>query len=82
LTPWGLAIRAKTRSGQTILADGEKLLQEFENSIRTAIEENGIEDIFNTDQTGINYEYLPTRLTSKVPKLVGQTYWARKRLND
>ncbi|RHY88306.1 hypothetical protein DYB35_013420 [Aphanomyces astaci] len=31
---WGLAIRAKTRSGQANLADGEKALAEFKTSIR------------------------------------------------
>ncbi|RHZ33380.1 hypothetical protein DYB26_002100 [Aphanomyces astaci] len=56
---WGLAIRAKTRSGQANLADGEKALAEFKTSIRKVIKDNRIVEVFNADQTGINYEYLP-----------------------
>ncbi|RHY52972.1 hypothetical protein DYB38_000911, partial [Aphanomyces astaci] len=46
---WGLAIRAKTRSGQANFADdGEKALAEFKASIR---KDNRIIGVFNADQT-------------------------------
>ncbi|RHY26480.1 hypothetical protein DYB25_012627 [Aphanomyces astaci] len=62
---WGLAIRAKTRSGQANLADGEKALAEFKTSIRKVIKDNRIVEVFNADQTGINYEYLPKQTMDK-----------------
>ncbi|RHY91177.1 hypothetical protein DYB37_013386 [Aphanomyces astaci] len=62
---WGLAIRAKARSGQANLEDGEKALEAFKTSIRDIIRENDIEEVFNADQTGINYEYLPKKTICK-----------------
>ncbi|ETV67252.1 hypothetical protein H257_16495 [Aphanomyces astaci] len=62
---WGLAIRAETRSGQANVADGEKALAEFKTSIRKVIKDNRIVEVFNADQTGINYEYLPKQTMDK-----------------
>ncbi|KAF0707864.1 hypothetical protein AaE_013442, partial [Aphanomyces astaci] len=56
---WELSMRAKTRSGQSNLAQGEAARDEFANRIQAVIQEHGIEEIYNADQTGINYEYLP-----------------------
>ncbi|ETV70123.1 hypothetical protein H257_14283 [Aphanomyces astaci] len=61
----GLAIRAKTRSGQANLADGEKALAELKTSTRKVIKDNRIVEVFNADQTGINYEYLPKQTMDK-----------------
>ncbi|RQM19348.1 hypothetical protein B5M09_013904 [Aphanomyces astaci] len=68
---WGLAIRAKTRSGQANFADdGEKALAEFKASI---CKDNRIIGVFNADQTGINYECLPKQtMDNKGAKL---TVW-------
>ncbi|KAF0729902.1 hypothetical protein Ae201684_012541 [Aphanomyces euteiches] len=57
---WALSMRAKTRSGQANYEDGERALAELTSRLGKVIEEHGIEDIYNADQTGINYEYLPT----------------------
>ncbi|RHY63442.1 hypothetical protein DYB26_006247 [Aphanomyces astaci] len=62
---WGLAIRVKTRSGQANLEDGQQALAEFKTSIRQIILDNDIEDIYNADQTGINYEYIPKQTINK-----------------
>ncbi|RHY05890.1 hypothetical protein DYB36_004722 [Aphanomyces astaci] len=56
---WKLSTRAKTRSGQKNLEAGQAALAEFSTRIRKLIEEKGIDDIYNADQTGINYEYIP-----------------------
>ncbi|RHY02734.1 hypothetical protein DYB25_011496 [Aphanomyces astaci] len=71
LKRWGLAIRAKTRSGQANLEDGKRALEAFKTSIRQQIKDNDIEDIYNADQTGINYEYIPKQtINSKGVKTV------------
>ncbi|RHY13375.1 hypothetical protein DYB32_010930 [Aphanomyces invadans] len=59
LRRWKYSTRAKTRSGQDNLAEGEKTLNAFSLHVKTVIEKYQIEDVFNADQTGINYEYLP-----------------------
>ncbi|RHY84087.1 hypothetical protein DYB35_002129 [Aphanomyces astaci] len=56
---WKMSMRAKTRSGQSNLAQGEAARNEFASRIQSVIQEHAIEDIYNADQTGINYEYLP-----------------------
>ncbi|RLO04716.1 hypothetical protein DYB28_008665 [Aphanomyces astaci] len=68
---WGMSMRAKTRSGQSNLEEGEAALDEFASNVKTIIERHGIEDIYNADQTGINYEYLPKEtINSKGSKTV------------
>ncbi|RLO09519.1 hypothetical protein DYB28_001798 [Aphanomyces astaci] len=62
---WGLAIRVKTRSDQANLEDGLQALAEFKTTIRQIILDNDIEDIYNADQTGINYEYIPKQTINK-----------------
>ncbi|ETV75943.1 hypothetical protein H257_09902 [Aphanomyces astaci] len=47
---------SQTRSGQAKLAEGEKALVEFKNSIQKIIKDHNIDEIYNTDQTGINYD--------------------------
>ncbi len=65
LRRWRFSIRAKTRSGQANLKDGEDALAAFKASIRKSIEDNDIEEIYNADQTGINYEYIPKHTINK-----------------
>ncbi|RHX98378.1 hypothetical protein DYB25_012373 [Aphanomyces astaci] len=56
---WKLSWRAKTRSGQSNHAQGEATLAEISQRIRQVVLENEIDDIYNADQTGINFEYIP-----------------------
>ncbi|KAF0711163.1 hypothetical protein As57867_005353, partial [Aphanomyces stellatus] len=56
---WGMTMRAKTRSGQANLAQGEAALETFSARIQEVIRTQAIEKEYNADQTGINFEYLP-----------------------
>jgi hypothetical protein len=76
---WRLAIRGKTRSGQANLADGEHALEDFKASIRKVIQDNDIDDIYNADQTGINYEYIPKQT---IDKKGAKTVWIKASGHD
>ncbi|RHY26611.1 hypothetical protein DYB32_007454, partial [Aphanomyces invadans] len=56
-----LSIRARTRCRQDTQADGEAALATFADRIAHLVMEHEIEVICNADQTGVNYEYLPTK---------------------
>ncbi|ETV98891.1 hypothetical protein H310_08384, partial [Aphanomyces invadans] len=56
-----LSIRARTRCGQDTQADGDAALATFADRIAHFVMEHEIEVICNADQTGVNYEYLPTK---------------------
>ncbi|RQM26889.1 hypothetical protein B5M09_013830 [Aphanomyces astaci] len=58
----GLAIRARTRQGQDTQGDGEAVLAAFVQRVQAVVVEHGIDVIYNADQTGVNYEYLPAKI--------------------
>ncbi|POM68454.1 LOW QUALITY PROTEIN: hypothetical protein PHPALM_15386 [Phytophthora palmivora] len=58
LDKYCLALRRKTRIGQNTPADSDQIAREFRSK---KIEEEGIVEIYNADETAMNYEYLPTR---------------------
>ncbi|ETV74347.1 hypothetical protein H257_10938 [Aphanomyces astaci] len=58
---WRFAMRSKSRAGQADLAQGEAKLAEFSARIRDVVATRGVETIYNADQTGINYEYIPKK---------------------
>ncbi|POM73632.1 hypothetical protein PHPALM_9502 [Phytophthora palmivora] len=58
--PYRLSLRRKTRIDQITPANSEKVAQEFRLEVLKTIEE-GIVEIYNADQTAMNYEYLPSR---------------------
>ncbi|KAH9123381.1 hypothetical protein AeMF1_005612 [Aphanomyces euteiches] len=43
------------------IEQGESVLVEFSASVRKIVDDNDIEDIYNADQTAINYEYIPKK---------------------
>ncbi|KAF0684209.1 Aste57867_23795 [Aphanomyces stellatus] len=57
----GLSLRARTRVGLDTTADGTEVLEQFSRRVRELVEEHNIDRIYNADQTGVNYEYLPTK---------------------
>ncbi|KAH9161349.1 hypothetical protein LEN26_001459 [Aphanomyces euteiches] len=57
----GLSLRARTRVGHDTPADGFEALENFSKRIMTIVAENNITEVYNADQTGVNYEYLPTK---------------------
>ncbi|KAF0690763.1 hypothetical protein As57867_017804, partial [Aphanomyces stellatus] len=57
----GLSLRARTRIGQDTPDDGDEALETFARRVRSIVAEHNIDRIYNADQTGVNYEYLPTR---------------------
>ncbi|RHY16776.1 hypothetical protein DYB32_010613 [Aphanomyces invadans] len=58
---WSLSMRSKTRAGQSSAEEGEAMLTQFADKIRRIVDTNGIELIYNADQTGVNYEYIPKK---------------------
>ncbi|KAF0684413.1 Aste57867_23608 [Aphanomyces stellatus] len=69
-----LTFRTKTRVGQDTNGDGERTLAEFAARIRSVALEHGIERIYNADQTGVNYEYLPTKTLNAAKE---KTVWVK-----
>ncbi|RHY05988.1 hypothetical protein DYB25_005823 [Aphanomyces astaci] len=65
-------MQAKTRSGQSNLEQGEVALLEFSLRIRQLIQYKNITDIYNADQTGINFGYIPKQT---IDRLGAKTVW-------
>ncbi|RQM24205.1 hypothetical protein B5M09_007768 [Aphanomyces astaci] len=70
--PTTLSMLAGTgRVGQDTQGDGEAALAAFVQRVQAVVVEHGIDVIYNADQTGVNYEYLPAKtMQSKRDKTV------------
>ncbi|KAE9030676.1 hypothetical protein PR003_g10045 [Phytophthora rubi] len=55
-----LSIHRRTRVGQTTLADSDIKAYEFSKKVPQKIQALGVSVVYNADQTGVNYEYVPT----------------------
>ncbi|KAH9110359.1 hypothetical protein LEN26_013774 [Aphanomyces euteiches] len=71
---WKLSLRAKTRSGQQRLEEGEAALREFSDKINKIIDDEQIDEVYNAYQTGINYEYIPSHTINAQGE---KTVWIR-----
>ncbi|RHY83425.1 hypothetical protein DYB35_009403 [Aphanomyces astaci] len=71
---WRFSMRSKSRSGQADLAQGQVALEAFGSRVRALVLEHGIESIYNADQTGINYEYIPKKT---IDSLGAKTVWIK-----
>ncbi|KAH9140343.1 hypothetical protein LEN26_005278 [Aphanomyces euteiches] len=60
MTRWGLSMRAKGRSGTNSESDGDAALERFSSDINDLILEHNIAEIYNADETAVNYEIVPT----------------------
>ncbi|KAF0714929.1 Aste57867_3636 [Aphanomyces stellatus] len=70
----GFTLRQKTRQGQD-KEDGAQIdLEKFSDRVRTIIQTHNIKKVFNANQTGVNYEYLPK--TTVHPR-GAKTVWIR-----
>ncbi|KAH9150900.1 hypothetical protein AeRB84_006363 [Aphanomyces euteiches] len=58
---WSLALRTKCRSGQANNDQGEAALEAFSKKVKETIRLNDIEDIYNADQTAVNYQHVPDK---------------------
>ncbi|POM78460.1 hypothetical protein PHPALM_4006 [Phytophthora palmivora] len=56
-TPYRFSLRRKTRIGQITPADSEQVAQDFRLEVLKTIEKKGIVEVYNGDQTTMNYEY-------------------------
>ncbi|KAH9076873.1 hypothetical protein Ae201684P_010804 [Aphanomyces euteiches] len=56
---WHLSMRMKGRSGLCSDDDGEAALEKFSNEIQDMIFNKNIVEIYNADQTAVNYEIIP-----------------------
>ncbi|KAF0700831.1 Aste57867_8630 [Aphanomyces stellatus] len=56
-----LSSRCRTRAGQDTQGDGDSALEDFSRRVRDFMAANDIDVVYNADQTGVNYEYLPTK---------------------
>ncbi|ETM30639.1 hypothetical protein L914_21685 [Phytophthora nicotianae] len=61
----GLRIRAKTRQGQKKPADMEADAKFFWKNVAQVKEELGVEKVYNADQSGVCFEYLPKHTISE-----------------
>ncbi|KAF0699924.1 Aste57867_9517 [Aphanomyces stellatus] len=61
MSRWRLSMRARSRSGQLSLEHGEATLAAFSERIRGIVRTHDIDCVYNADQTGINYEYVPKK---------------------
>ncbi|KAF0703539.1 hypothetical protein AaE_015322 [Aphanomyces astaci] len=57
----GLSLRCRTRVGQDTPQDGLDALESFSERVKALMREHCIDRVYNADQTGVNYEYLPTK---------------------
>ncbi|RHY27027.1 hypothetical protein DYB32_007108 [Aphanomyces invadans] len=57
----GLSFRAKTRIGQDTNKDGTSILAAFSERVLLSAVVNDVGVIYNADQTGVNYKYMPTK---------------------
>ncbi|ETV72988.1 hypothetical protein H257_12033 [Aphanomyces astaci] len=55
---------AASWSGQDTQGDGDAALAKFSARVAELVREHSIDVIYNADQTGVNYEYLPTKQAS------------------
>ncbi|KAG6617103.1 NPP1 protein [Phytophthora cinnamomi] len=69
-----LSIRRRTRAGQTTPDDAATKAAEFSVIVRDKMKELKISKVYNADQTGVNYEYVPTQTVSP---LGAKTVWVR-----
>ncbi|RHY50824.1 hypothetical protein DYB34_005490 [Aphanomyces astaci] len=56
-----LSLRTRTRQGEDTQGDGDAALATFSARVAQVVRVNDIDVIYNADQTGVNYEYLPTK---------------------
>ncbi|RLO02716.1 hypothetical protein DYB28_013806, partial [Aphanomyces astaci] len=56
-----LSLRARTRQGQDTQGDDDAALATFSARVAQVVRDNDIDVIYNSDRTGVNYEYLPTK---------------------
>lgn len=74
LSRYSLALRAKTRQGQSPPADSATVAQEFSATVRRRIVEEGIVKIYNADQTAVFFEYVPKHT---VDERGSKTVWVK-----
>ncbi|OWZ12036.1 CENPB protein Homeodomainlike [Phytophthora megakarya] len=61
IVKYRMSLRRKIRVGQITPADSGEVAPNFRLSVLKTIEEEDIVQIYNADETAMNYEYLPTR---------------------
>ncbi|KAE9285559.1 hypothetical protein PF008_g26890 [Phytophthora fragariae] len=74
LARYSLSLRAKTRQGQSPPADSAAVAEEFAATLRRRIVEEGIATVYNADQTGVFFEYVPKHT---VDERGSKTVWVK-----
>ncbi|KAE9048641.1 hypothetical protein PR003_g6122 [Phytophthora rubi] len=74
-----LSIRARTRHGQTTPAEATVTYEAFAREVNYLVAKHGVADVFNCDQTGILFEYLPR---TTVTKRGEKTVWVKSAGKD
>lgn len=65
-----LSIRQRTRQGQKTPEDGARVLEEFSKTVKELMVVEGITRVYNADQTGVCYEYLPKKTVNTKGKVL------------
>ncbi|KAG2976704.1 hypothetical protein PC119_g22100 [Phytophthora cactorum] len=74
LSRHGLSLRSKTRQGQKSPAAMEEAAREFQQDVQKAKAELEVDKVYNADQSGICFEYLPKQTAAKCGE---KTVWVR-----
>ncbi|KAG6954609.1 hypothetical protein JG688_00012265, partial [Phytophthora aleatoria] len=69
-----LSIRRRTREGQSTPANAEQKTETLTKQVRLEMQELGLSVVYNADQTGVNYEYVPT---TTIPTHGVKTGWVK-----
>ncbi|KAG3009626.1 hypothetical protein C6341_g8083 [Phytophthora cactorum] len=69
-----LSLRRRTRHGQVTTDDARVVAGQFRKKIQEIIIEHNITEIYNSDQTAMNYEHLPTHTIDTTGT---RTVWVR-----
>jgi len=69
-----LSFRCKTREGQVTPGNAGDIQIKFRNEIWKLVKELNVKKIYNCDQTGVNFEYLPSKTVDNTGT---KTVWIR-----
>uniref|UniRef100_H3H8H3 HTH CENPB-type domain-containing protein n=1 Tax=Phytophthora ramorum TaxID=164328 RepID=H3H8H3_PHYRM len=74
LKTYRLSLRRRTRIGQHTPANACQVADEFQKKVQDIMLEHGLTEVYNADQTALNFEHLPTQTIDETGT---RTVWVR-----
>ncbi|KAL4158987.1 hypothetical protein PRNP1_004760 [Phytophthora ramorum] len=74
LKSYRLSLRRRTRIGQKTPSDLREVAEKFHEEVQRMMLKNGITEVYNADQTALNFEHLPTHTIDETGT---RTVWVR-----